>query len=51
VNADDEDKVPVAEYHPHKRHFGVWRMSQRAFLEVKPEACDALDKIIGDSFV
>ncbi|KAJ8597435.1 hypothetical protein M405DRAFT_724225 [Rhizopogon salebrosus TDB-379] len=46
VNADDEDKVPVAEYHPHKRHFGVWRMSQRAFLEVKPEACDALDKII-----
>lgn len=25
-------------------------MSQRAFLEVKPEASAALDKIIGDSF-
>ncbi|OJA20530.1 hypothetical protein AZE42_01588 [Rhizopogon vesiculosus] len=46
VKADDEENLPVAEYHPHKRHFGVWRMSSRAFLEVKPEACDALDKII-----
>ncbi|KIK46748.1 hypothetical protein CY34DRAFT_9467 [Suillus luteus UH-Slu-Lm8-n1] len=46
VKSDDEEEVPVAEYHPYKRHFGVWRMSQRAFLEVKPEASAALDKII-----
>ncbi|KAG2074739.1 hypothetical protein BDR04DRAFT_1007633 [Suillus decipiens] len=46
IKADDEEEVPVAEYHPHKRHFGVWRMSQRAFLEVKPEASAALDRII-----
>ncbi|KAG1790487.1 uncharacterized protein HD556DRAFT_691255 [Suillus plorans] len=46
IKSDDEEEVPVAEYHPHKRHFGVWRMSQRAFLEVKPEAAAALDRII-----
>ncbi|KAG2366284.1 hypothetical protein BDR07DRAFT_1274839 [Suillus spraguei] len=46
IKSDDEEEVPVAEYHPYKRHFGVWRMSQRAFLEVKPEASAALDKII-----
>jgi len=50
VKANDEDTGPVAEYHPHKRHLGVWRMSSRAYLEVKPEACDSLDKIIGDFF-
>ncbi|KAH7911023.1 hypothetical protein BJ138DRAFT_36989 [Hygrophoropsis aurantiaca] len=46
VKADDEEKVPIAEYHPFRRHFMVWRMSQRAWLEVKPEASAALEKII-----
>ncbi|KAF8134472.1 hypothetical protein EV363DRAFT_1323612 [Boletus edulis] len=46
VNADDEEKVPIAEYHPFKRHFLVFRMSERAWLEVKPEATAALEKII-----
>jgi hypothetical protein len=46
VKADDEEKVPVAEYHPYKRHFFVFRMSERAWLEVKPEATVALEKII-----
>lgn len=46
IKSDDDEEVPVAEYHPHKRHFGVWRMSQRAFLEVKPEASVALDRIV-----
>ncbi|KIJ18561.1 hypothetical protein PAXINDRAFT_167155 [Paxillus involutus ATCC 200175] len=46
VKADDEEKVPIAEYHPFKRHFFVFRMSQRARLEVKPEASNSLEKII-----
>ncbi|KAG2055345.1 hypothetical protein BDR06DRAFT_335701 [Suillus hirtellus] len=46
IKSNDEEEVPVAQYHPYKRHFGVWRMSQRAFLEVKPEAAAALDRII-----
>lgn len=48
MKADDEEKVPVAEYHPYKRHFFVFRMSERAWLEVKPEATVALEKIIGE---
>lgn len=48
MKVDDEEKVPVAEYHPFKRHFLVFRMSRRAWLEVKPEAAAALEKIIGE---
>ncbi|EGO00480.1 hypothetical protein SERLA73DRAFT_181092 [Serpula lacrymans var. lacrymans S7.3] len=46
VKSDDEDKVPIAEYHPYRRHFFIFRMSQYAWLEVKPEATAALEKII-----
>ncbi|EMD33846.1 hypothetical protein CERSUDRAFT_67952 [Gelatoporia subvermispora B] len=48
VRADDPEKAPVAEFHPHKRHFFVFRMSRHAFLEVKPvpEVIDALDRLI-----
>lgn len=49
MKADDEEKVPVAEYHPFKRHFFIFRMASRAWLEVKPEAAAALEKIIGES--
>lgn len=49
VKADDEEKVPVAEFHPHKRHFFVFRMSRHAFLEIKPipEMTGALERLIG----
>lgn len=47
VKVDDEDKIPLAEYHPYKRHFFVFRMSHHAWLEVKPEAAVALEKVIG----
>lgn len=53
VKADDEDKTPVAEFHPHKRHFFVFRMSKHAYLEVKPmpEVTNALEKLIGESCI
>ncbi|KAH8107688.1 hypothetical protein BXZ70DRAFT_884832 [Cristinia sonorae] len=48
IKADDEDKTPVAEFHPHKRHFFVFRMSKHAYLEIKPlpEVTNALEKLI-----
>ena len=53
VKADDEEKVPVAEFHPHKRHFFVFRMSRHAFLEIKPipEVTGALERLIGQCHV
>ncbi len=49
VKADDEEKVPVAEFHPHKRHFLVFRMSRHAYREIKPlpEVTSALERLIG----
>jgi len=48
IKADDEDKPTVAEFHPHKRHFFVCRMSKHAYLEIKPlpEVTSALEKLI-----
>jgi len=46
VKANDENKVPLVRFHPHRRHFYVFRMSRRAWLEIKPEATTALDKLI-----
>jgi hypothetical protein len=46
VKANDEEKVPLVTFHPHRRHFYLFRMSQRAWLEIKPEATEALDKLI-----
>ncbi|KAI0762525.1 hypothetical protein C8Q74DRAFT_1382628 [Fomes fomentarius] len=38
----------VAEFHPHTRHFFVFRMSKHAFFEVQPipEITDAIEKFI-----
>ena len=49
IKSDDPEKKPVAEFHPHKRHFFVFRMSKHAFFEVQPipEITDAIDKFIG----
>ena len=51
MKADDEDQTPVAEFHPHKRHFMVFRMSKHAFFEIKPipEVTEALERLIGES--
>ncbi|KAI0275272.1 hypothetical protein BC834DRAFT_41631 [Gloeopeniophorella convolvens] len=46
VRADDSEKVPLAKYHTYHRHFFVFRMSQHAWLEIKPEATEAMDKLI-----
>src|SRR6266576_4134509 len=50
VRADDDAKVPVAQYHIYRRHFVFFRMSQHAFLEIKPEVtAEGLEKLIGMS--
>lgn len=53
MKADDEDQKPVAEFHPHKRHFFVFRMSKHAFFEIQPiaEVTGALERLISESEV
>ena len=53
MKADDDQKTPIADFHPHKRHFLVFRMSQHAYIEVKPvpEVTDSLEKLIGESLI
>jgi len=46
IRADSDNKSPLVVHHPHKRHFFVFRMSQHAYLEVKPELVDSLDALI-----
>ncbi|KAH9940369.1 uncharacterized protein BXZ73DRAFT_88630 [Epithele typhae] len=48
IKMDDPEKKPMAEFHPHKRHFFVFRMSKHAFFEVQPnpEVLDVIDKFI-----
>jgi len=46
VKADDASETPVATYHPHRRHFLVFRMAKRASMDVMPDAAAALEKII-----
>ena len=47
----DNDETPIAEFHPHKRHFFVFRMSKHAFIEIKPDPAvmTALEKLIGEA--
>jgi len=47
VRADDPEQK-VAEFHPHRRHFWIFRMSKHAFFEIKPEpeVTEALDRLI-----
>lgn len=51
MKLDDPEKKAVAEFHPHKRHFFVFRMSKHAFFEVQhiPDIVEAIDKFIGTS--
>jgi hypothetical protein len=52
VRADDEAKVPVAQYHIYRRHFIFFRMSRHAFLKIKTEVTvEGLEKMIGMSSV
>ena len=46
VRADGDQKAPIADFHKHRRHFFVLRMSRHAFLEVKPEATESMDRLI-----
>ena len=42
----------MAEFHPHKRHFFVFRMSKHAQLEIKPqpEVAGNMERLIGEPF-
>ena len=53
VKSGDPEKKAVAEFHPHQRHFLVFRMSKHAFFEVQPipEITDAIDKFIGTPYM
>ncbi|KAI0271811.1 hypothetical protein BGY98DRAFT_922720 [Russula aff. rugulosa BPL654] len=47
VRANDDAKVPVAQYHIYRRHFVFCRMSRHAFFEIKPEVTvEGLEKLI-----
>jgi len=47
VQANDDTKVPVAQYHIYRRYFVFFRMSRHAFLEIKPEVTvEGLEKVI-----
>ncbi|KAJ6500170.1 hypothetical protein C8R47DRAFT_1257766 [Mycena vitilis] len=42
----DEGRNPLVIYHPYKRHLFVWRMSQHATLEIKPQMFNDLERLI-----
>ncbi|KAJ6476615.1 hypothetical protein DFH09DRAFT_1468566 [Mycena vulgaris] len=46
IRCGDDGRLPVVTYHPHKRHFWVWRMSQHATLEIKPDKIKNLERLI-----
>jgi len=46
VRANSEDKTPLVNYYPHKRHFFIMRMSKHAYLEIKPDVVENLDSLI-----
>ncbi|KAH9859003.1 hypothetical protein C2E23DRAFT_717671 [Lenzites betulinus] len=47
IKSDDPEKV-LAEFHPHQRHFFVFRMSKHAYFDLQPipEITQAIDKFI-----
>lgn len=49
VRADSDDKEPLVQYHPYKRHFLVFRMSEHAWLEIKPDVVESILPIISES--
>ncbi|KAJ7657315.1 hypothetical protein DFH06DRAFT_991118 [Mycena polygramma] len=46
IECGDEGRLPLVVYRPHKRHLGFWRMSQHAALEIKPQMCKDLERLI-----
>ncbi|KAH9839061.1 uncharacterized protein C8Q71DRAFT_493509 [Rhodofomes roseus] len=48
IRADDAEEKPLVTFHPHRRHFWVFRMSKHAYLEIKPEpeVIEALDRLV-----
>ncbi|OJT02646.1 hypothetical protein TRAPUB_6827 [Trametes pubescens] len=48
IKSDDPEKKPLAEFHPHQRHFFVFRMSKHAYFQLQPipEIMQAIDKFI-----
>lgn len=46
IRADDENKEPLVVRHNHKRHFFIFRMSEHAYLEIKPEIVESIEAII-----
>lgn len=48
VKDADENAEPIVDFHPHKRHFFVFRMSKHAYLEVKPqpEVTEAMERLV-----
>ncbi|KAJ7268688.1 hypothetical protein B0H12DRAFT_1096153 [Mycena haematopus] len=46
IRCGDDGRLPIVMYHPCKRHFGVWRMSKHATLEIKPEIIKSLERLI-----
>ncbi|KAJ6479406.1 hypothetical protein C8R47DRAFT_1136710 [Mycena vitilis] len=46
IECGDEGRLPLVVYRPHKRHLGFWRMSKHAVLEIKPQMCKDLERLI-----
>jgi len=46
IRCGDDSRLPIVVYHPHKRHFGVWRMSKHATLEIKPQIIKSFERLI-----
>ncbi|KAJ7659876.1 hypothetical protein B0H17DRAFT_954536 [Mycena rosella] len=46
IQCGDDGRLPIVTYHPHKRHLFVWRMSQHASLEIKPNKIKNLEGLI-----
>ncbi|KAF7376414.1 hypothetical protein MSAN_00056900 [Mycena sanguinolenta] len=46
IRCGDVGRLPIVLYYPCKRHFGVWRMSKHATLEIKPQIIKSLERLI-----
>ncbi|KAJ7853592.1 hypothetical protein B0H13DRAFT_1642859 [Mycena leptocephala] len=46
IRCGDDSRLPLVVYHRHKRHFGFWRMSKHATLEIKPQIFKSLERLI-----
>ncbi|KAF8210645.1 hypothetical protein K438DRAFT_1570403 [Mycena galopus ATCC 62051] len=46
IRIGDDARLPIVIYRPYKRHFGVWRMSKHAALEIKPQIIQSLERLI-----